>query len=355
MQPKIDKSPILTEFHNENLKLHKHFLKLLLEKERIAERLKKKFEEDEIKAKEHEEKEELAQLLSRDTDSLYIEKKRKGPGRPKKLGRPKKRKYVPVPKSKRKKPGKTPIEKVTPEPRPRGRPRVCFDYETAKAIVQDEMIQSGPQYKMWLKINNPARMPKNPERAYKKEWTGWGDFLGVYNPGVKKGRRKYRSFVEAKAFVLSLNLRSQGDWRDYVRSGACPEDIPHRPDSYYGKSTIKHKVPWTSWVRRGKNGKYSTNNIEKIKPILYIARSKKNIQNLYIINTIPGGIPALQDHINKLNLNVIAAFWANTEFKHREYLDSLDRYTYGGTDEYMLANVYENIELLSTHLSLVRA
>jgi superfamily II DNA or RNA helicase len=78
----------------------------------------------------------------------------------------------------------------------------------------------------------PSDIPTAPDQMYKDDgWSGMGDWLGT---GVVALRfRKYRSFREARNFVVKLNLESRAGWRAYVKSGQLPTDIPSAPDQMY--------------------------------------------------------------------------------------------------------------------------
>ncbi len=305
MQPKIKASPILEEYHVNNLKEHKFFLRKLLAEEKAQKRLRELYDKEPAD-------------------------------------------------SKKKKRLKKKIKK-----RKKGRQRLCFDYETAKAIVRSEGIMSLTQYKRWYQMNRPVRMPKNPQRAYKANWTGWGDFLGFYNeytrrPGVTtNGKGKYRSFEDARAFARSLNLRSIQEWKDYTKTGKCPIDIPHRPDIVY--SGGKRKDYWLSWKDfLGYGIQTTSEKIQQVMPVIYIAkRGGASPNNVYIVNVIPGGKAALTDHINKLQVKLICAYYVDIKFDHREFIRKLDPYTYGGIDEFVINNIYEVISVLDDELEKV--
>jgi hypothetical protein len=47
--------------------------------------------------------------------------------------------------------------------------------------------------------------------------------------------RKYRSFIEARAFVRALGLKSRSEWTTYCKSGKKPADIPANPYRKYAK------------------------------------------------------------------------------------------------------------------------
>jgi hypothetical protein len=66
-------------------------------------------------------------------------------------------------------------------------------------------------------------------------------------------RGNWRSFKEARAFVLSLGLKSQAEWYAYVKSGQKPNDIPSNPHLVYkgvGWICISH---WLGTGRRRGN------------------------------------------------------------------------------------------------------
>jgi hypothetical protein len=307
MPSKIKQSPILQEYHTEHLKEYKFFLNKLLNEERAQQRLIEQY------AKCPETKPKKKANLKR-----KIKKKKKG------------------------------------------RQRKCFDYEIAKQIVRSEAIMSITQYKRWHELNKPVRMPKNPDRAYKSVWKGWGDFLGVTNeytrrPGsMTNGRGKYRTLEEAKQFVRSLNLKGYKDWKAYIKTGKCPMDIPHRPDIVY--SSGKRKTYWLSWKDfLGYEIMNTEEKIQTVVPILYIAKKQNStLNNVYVINVIPGGKAALIDHINKLGFRLIAAYYTNKDFNYKLTLSELTKNNYGEVDEYLLNNPFELTYELDSVLERVR-
>jgi superfamily II DNA or RNA helicase len=86
----------------------------------------------------------------------------------------------------------------------------------------------------------PIDIPRIAERTYKnKGWKSWGDWLGTGNVSVLL--KQYRKFEEAKVFIQSLNLKSNKDWRQFIKTPEKPNDIPSNPESVYKNSG------WTSW------------------------------------------------------------------------------------------------------------
>lgn len=310
MQYQLNQSDIQKEYHVDNLREHKKFLAILEAEERTQKKLREAY----------------AKI-------------------PRKLKRKKKAKAI----------------KKKIKPRKKGKQRICFDYETAKHIVRSEGIGSVGQYQKWYSMNSPARMPKNPSRAYSKEWTGWGDFLGVYNeytrrPGVTtNGRGKFRSFEDAKAFARSLNLKNHQEWVAYTKTGMCPSDIPHRPDLVYSRGERKeYWLSWKDFLGSYKNIQNVEDKIDAVSPVIYVAKKPSGYNNVYVINVIPGGKPALSDHIKKIGAVLIAAFYVNSKFDYRAYVSTLPAHPYGEIDEYLLNNVFEIIEVLEDNLERVR-
>ena len=61
-----------------------------------------------------------------------------------------------------------------------------------------------------------------------------GDWLGTARSLTRL--RQYRPFKKARAFVRSLGLKSEAEWRDYCKSGKKPDDIPANPNQTYAKA-----------------------------------------------------------------------------------------------------------------------
>jgi hypothetical protein len=67
-------------------------------------------------------------------------------------------------------------------------------YEDSKKIIKNLQINSGNEYKQFVKENKiPNNIPNRPERYYKtRGWISWGDFLGngrIANQYKKKGQK----------------------------------------------------------------------------------------------------------------------------------------------------------------------
>ncbi len=116
----------------------------------------------------------------------------------------------------------------------------------ARAFARSKELTSQAEWRRFCRSGgNPDDIPASPNRVYKAEWRGMGDWLGTGTVAPKD--RQFRSFQAARAFVRSKRLTSQADWRTFCRSGGKPDDIPTNPDQTY-------KVEWRGvgdWLGTG--------------------------------------------------------------------------------------------------------
>jgi hypothetical protein len=107
-------------------------------------------------------------------------------------------------------------------------------FEVARSFAQSLNLKSRKGWEEYSKSGNkPDDIPLIPRRNYKKEWKGWGDWLGTGN--ISDKLRKYRSFEDAREFVHKLGLKGYDDWVKYCVSGNKPDDIPSNPWNTYKK------------------------------------------------------------------------------------------------------------------------
>src|ERR1700733_6974240 len=96
----------------------------------------------------------------------------------------------------------------------------------------------------WHKYSKSGLLPKDipsyPNEAYEaKGWISWGDWLGT--GVIASQNREFRPFREAKAFVRSLELKNNKEFRTWSKSNKRPNDIPTAPDHVYADEE------WISW------------------------------------------------------------------------------------------------------------
>src|SRR5215204_6507112 len=112
-----------------------------------------------------------------------------------------------------------------------------------------------PSQGAYLRAERPADIPRNPERIYaNKGWQGWNDWLGLAAPRVPRlpwraRPGSWKPFEEARTFARSLKLPSTAAWRVFVRSDACPPDIPAQlpPDIAGTPDRVYAGGGWQGW------------------------------------------------------------------------------------------------------------
>ena len=92
----------------------------------------------------------------------------------------------------------------------------------------------------------PKDVASNPRLVYKKEWKGWGDWLGT--GAIAPQLKNYRAFDKARKFVHTLDLSARSEWQKFAKSGKLPKDIPNRPDHVYRDKGWKN---WGGWLGTG--------------------------------------------------------------------------------------------------------
>lgn len=114
-------------------------------------------------------------------------------------------------------------------------------FEEAREYVRNLYLKSMLEWKFYCQNQNRLLdIPSNPWRTYKLDgYKGINDWLGVkpskYNPPP------FKDYEYAHNYVKKLNLTKASDYKDYIRSGKLPIEIPSSPYSVY-----KNKG-WISW------------------------------------------------------------------------------------------------------------
>jgi hypothetical protein len=112
--------------------------------------------------------------------------------------------------------------------------KVYRPYKEARDFVRALNLKGIKEWQEYCKSGNkPDDIPANPDRTYKKDFKGFGDFLGTGRIAYKD--KAYRPYKEAREFVRNLNLKSMEEWKKYCKSGNKPDDIRVHPDRTYKK------------------------------------------------------------------------------------------------------------------------
>ena len=129
-------------------------------------------------------------------------------------------------------------------------------FKEARQFARSLGLKNQKEWRTWVKSEaRPHDIPNDPSTIYNnKGWTSWGDWLGtgyVANQG-----RVYRSFQEARVFVRSLGLQNEDTWRNWIKSGKCPNDIPADPRRVYKNSGWVGLDDWLG--TRNRKGRYQS-------------------------------------------------------------------------------------------------
>jgi hypothetical protein len=110
--------------------------------------------------------------------------------------------------------------------------KIFLPFTEAREFARVLNLKSKTEWEEYYKSGNkPDDIPAAPNQTYKKDFKGWGDFLGTGT--VATFNRQYRSFTEAREFARVLNLNNFKDWEEYCKSGNKPDDIPTNPSRTY--------------------------------------------------------------------------------------------------------------------------
>jgi len=127
-------------------------------------------------------------------------------------------------------------------------------FEEARKFAHLLRLKGQKEWKIYCKSGKkPSDIPSSPHGTYKKQFKGYGDWLDTGRIANKD--RKYKSFAEARKFILSLQLKGSQDWRKFCKSSKHPKDIPTHPH-------IVYKKEWKSWGDWFGTGRVATNEYQ---------------------------------------------------------------------------------------------
>ncbi|MGE0711194.1 MAG: hypothetical protein AB7N76_28970 [Planctomycetota bacterium] len=122
-------------------------------------------------------------------------------------------------------------------------------FEEAREFVRSLGLASQPEFQAWCRGERPDLPPRpddvptNPHRNDRKEWQGYGDWLGT--GAVAKQLRTYRPIEEVQVLVQELGIRSQTEW--YVWTHGQRPDLPPKPDDVPHHPQRTYRKQWKGW------------------------------------------------------------------------------------------------------------
>ena len=111
--------------------------------------------------------------------------------------------------------------------------KIILSFEDAREFAHSLNLQFNSD---WIKLHKEGKIPnisRYPNEPYKKEWKGWGDFLGTGNLSPSDKRKQMKSYEECKNFVRSLGIKTENQWRDWCTNNQRPVDIPYSFERSY--------------------------------------------------------------------------------------------------------------------------
>tara|TARA_B100001559_G_C16275541_1_gene518131 strand:+ start:261 stop:629 length:369 start_codon:yes stop_codon:yes gene_type:complete len=117
------------------------------------------------------------------------------------------------------------------------------DFESARKFVRKLGLKKFKEWREYCKSSNrPENIPNTPNHIYKKEWKGWGDFLGtgqISNINKSKIRPNFeKSREEARSLATKYNIKTSSDWFKAHKEGKIPNYLPSRPDKIFSKNRM---------------------------------------------------------------------------------------------------------------------
>jgi hypothetical protein len=107
----------------------------------------------------------------------------------------------------------------------------------------------------------------------------------------------FRSFEESRKFVRKLDLKSQREWNQYVKSGKKPEDIPSFPPQTYHEEW----KGWGDWLGTGTvanwNKEFATYDEAKRFVKKYKIQSASKWREFSKSSKRPSNVPAAPDRL----------------------------------------------------------
>lgn len=123
------------------------------------------------------------------------------------------------------------------------RKRDWLPFEEAVKIASALKLKSEHEWRVLSREQSiPEELPHAPASIYKREWKGWGYWLGTGN--VRRGSIQWAPFTEARAYARSLGFK-MSEWLEQHRLGNIRSNVPRYPDQVY----VEEWKGWKDWLR----------------------------------------------------------------------------------------------------------
>ncbi|MDH3203338.1 MAG: hypothetical protein OEL81_01505 [Nitrosopumilus sp.] len=120
-------------------------------------------------------------------------------------------------------------------------------FTTARMYVHKQKIPSQTFWHKYVKSGKkPVDIPSAPNSSYKKEWKGWGDWLGTGQKSSRELSNTWLTWKEAKTLYQKIakenNITTTNQWNEYVKKHKLPNGLPPYPTDIYTKERIQSKL-----------------------------------------------------------------------------------------------------------------
>ena len=106
-------------------------------------------------------------------------------------------------------------------------------FQQARIFVRSLGLNNVKDWRGYIKNDDfPNDVPKNPDHTYRDiGWKGFGDWLGTGTIAPKL--KEFKSYTKSRNYIMSYNLNSSKEWREFCDRKEFPNDMPKNPNQTY--------------------------------------------------------------------------------------------------------------------------
>ena len=125
------------------------------------------------------------------------------------------------------------------------------DFESAKKFVQSLNLKNQKAWTGYCKSGDkPYDIPVHPERVYRNDWIGLGDWLGTKQISNQEKHKKFLSYDDASKICIKLRIQTGNEYVRKFGQNNFPDELPSSPPSTY-KKVWKKKGSWSGFLKTG--------------------------------------------------------------------------------------------------------
>jgi superfamily II DNA or RNA helicase len=119
--------------------------------------------------------------------------------------------------------------------------KIYIDFEKAKEFVRSLKLKNQKEWQIYARTDErPKDVPSSPEKVYKSQWKGYGDWLGTMS--ISNIKKEFLDFESAKKIIFKFHLSSAKEFRELYKAKKIDLNIPSSPERTY-----KDKG-WVNWA-----------------------------------------------------------------------------------------------------------